>query len=875
VTTPYVLATPVKDELAILPELLADLEAQQARPGLWLVVDDGSSDGSTEWLAARASERDWMELRSAPEAAREYLGGHIARIKRWGLEQAFELADQRGLDPQVGGVLDADVRLPSDHYARILAAFADDPSLGVASSVMCIRQGDSLVPEALQREDLPRGPTQTFRRACLDAIGGLPPYPGFDGAANALAGLRGWTRRLLVDLRAEHRRPTATRYGTREGYARKGRYAWFLGHHPLVVLGRAAAFTLNPPHAGGLHFLAAWVKDAASGAERCPDRELRSYFGKQRLRESVRAVLGRGPGFVSSPTLPEAELAGPAMRDRVGLAIFALGVVAHALLLLAMGPHHVLSYRLDANVYLELARNLWFEGEYGSVIGNTYPPLYPMLLAPLFAVGDNSLRFILIYCLHGLILGLASLSLMPMLRSAMSLRRAWITLALVQLVAGTTIHAIFTRSEILFTALILVATGAAYAFARAPSFLRALALGAVCSLALATRRTGLALPFALTILLAVEVHRRWRSGDGVDAKPVLGAALGLALGLLPEGLAILMAGESLGTYSDGVVGSHLKAGVRSFRGVEELFLALRVAARHVAYACLSTLALPVLMIAVLTSPSRERISHAARQTVAFVLSILLALIGMSTLHIVRYWQKNDMERGFDLYPRYIDPAEPSMILVGLAVACLAARAFQSPQERAQLTARWWWFALGCALLSWTMRRTRGYRLPSQTALDKMNLGPVGPWLFLVGTLVVLALFRWLWRSGRLHHVGVAVLVVVMSWTISAHIPHNWKRERKSGQLARSVFGLDALQSSPRAPIAVPVVAPSSRRVYYSFAFRSDHDIRFLHPSELNSWMEEHPTGFVLTRDDELQLPWSPSGTSGQWTIYPSAPDGLP
>ena len=53
----YVLMSPARNERGGLPGLLADLEAQHQRPGLWLVVDDGSDDGSRQWLVAQAASR--------------------------------------------------------------------------------------------------------------------------------------------------------------------------------------------------------------------------------------------------------------------------------------------------------------------------------------------------------------------------------------------------------------------------------------------------------------------------------------------------------------------------------------------------------------------------------------------------------------------------------------------------------------------------------------------------------------------------------------------------------------------------------------------------------------------------------------------------
>jgi hypothetical protein len=289
---PYVLATPVRDEMARLPELLRGVEALEPRPVIWLVVNDGSSDGSREWLQERAATRPFMRVVDSPEAADEYLGAHIARIKRWGLERAVSLGDALGERVACAGIVDADVELPRDHYGRLMEAFASRGRLGTTSSLLMVHGPEGLEPEPYQRGDLPRGPTQFFRRECLEDIGGLPPWPGFDGAANVKAQMRGWETAIIPDVVAVHLRPTATRFGHGQGFERKGRYAWFLGVHPVLVVVRSVAYTREPPHTLGWHFLRGWAHEAMKRAPRCPDPEIQRGYGMRRVLRAALARMG-------------------------------------------------------------------------------------------------------------------------------------------------------------------------------------------------------------------------------------------------------------------------------------------------------------------------------------------------------------------------------------------------------------------------------------------------------------------------------------------------------------------------------------------------------------------------------------------------------
>lgn len=295
----YVLATPARNEREGLPALLQTVAAQALLPLVWVIVDDGSDDGSREWLEAERARYPFLQVLSAPESADEYLGAHVARIKRWGLERALAEARARGHEPACAGVLDADVLLPPEHYATLVSLMERNANVGVASSVLVAREGAGHFVEPFQRADLPRGPTQFFRVECLEKMGGLPPWPSFDSIANVKARALGYTTELLRDLVAVQSRETATRYGHAAGYARKGRYAWFLGLHPLLVAARTAAYSTRRPHHAGYHFLKGYLTSALGRAQRCPDPIVRAHYGLPRVIEVAKAALGLGPSYVS------------------------------------------------------------------------------------------------------------------------------------------------------------------------------------------------------------------------------------------------------------------------------------------------------------------------------------------------------------------------------------------------------------------------------------------------------------------------------------------------------------------------------------------------------------------------------------------------
>jgi glycosyl transferase family 2 len=131
--TTYALVTPARDEAANLRRLAACVEAQTLPPREWVIVDDGSSDGTSELARELERRHAWVRVVARePEAA-------LAEARRAGRPL---LALEAGIaalreQPEVVVKADADVSVEPGHFERLLAAFAADPRLGIASGSRC------------------------------------------------------------------------------------------------------------------------------------------------------------------------------------------------------------------------------------------------------------------------------------------------------------------------------------------------------------------------------------------------------------------------------------------------------------------------------------------------------------------------------------------------------------------------------------------------------------------------------------------------------------------------------------------------------------------------------------------------------------------
>src|SRR5262249_729184 len=123
------LVTPARDEEENVGRLAASLIAQTVLPLAWIVVDDGSTDGTAQSVSRLAEEHDWISVVSAAPD-----GGRLVDGRLTGRDVA---AFQCGLAalpeaPDIVLKLDADVSLLPDFFDQLLTAFEADPKLGIA-----------------------------------------------------------------------------------------------------------------------------------------------------------------------------------------------------------------------------------------------------------------------------------------------------------------------------------------------------------------------------------------------------------------------------------------------------------------------------------------------------------------------------------------------------------------------------------------------------------------------------------------------------------------------------------------------------------------------------------------------------------------------
>lgn len=296
----YAIISPVRNEAAFIRRTLESVVAQTEHPVIWVIVDDGSTDGTADIISEFAEK--WPFIRVVPLADNN-AGSPDDRL----LWAAEAIAFREGLcEVGLDGIdfvvkLDGDLAFGPEYFSALMDEFGRDPSLGMAGGYCYQVRDGRRVLEGNPASHV-RGPTKMYRVACYRDIGGIEPVYGWDALDELKAQMRGWTTRSF-DYPVDHLKPTGTVGGLLHARVRGGRGAYLLGYHPLFLLARCARLACVRPYGiGGVAFLAGFMAEAAAGSPRVADPATVDYLRHQQLGRlhgpgtisGIRSVLGRG-----------------------------------------------------------------------------------------------------------------------------------------------------------------------------------------------------------------------------------------------------------------------------------------------------------------------------------------------------------------------------------------------------------------------------------------------------------------------------------------------------------------------------------------------------------------------------------------------------
>jgi biofilm PGA synthesis N-glycosyltransferase PgaC len=274
----YVIITPARNEAQFIELTLRSMIAQTNRPIKWVIVSDGSTDGTDDIVRGYMHENPWIELLRMPEREERHFAGKV---------HAFNAgyARTKSLNPDIIGNLDGDVSFEPDLFQLLLGRFTEESELGVWGAPF--REGSSQYNYRFSNIENVWGGCQLFRRTCFEAIGGYLPIKGgcIDHIAVVSARMKGWKTRTFTDRVCIHHRVMGTaQQGALKARYRMGVKDYSVGNHPLWEMSRALYQMRNPPFFfGGFALAAGFIWSWLRQAEIPVSREVTAFIQHEQM----------------------------------------------------------------------------------------------------------------------------------------------------------------------------------------------------------------------------------------------------------------------------------------------------------------------------------------------------------------------------------------------------------------------------------------------------------------------------------------------------------------------------------------------------------------------------------------------------------------
>jgi poly-beta-1,6-N-acetyl-D-glucosamine synthase len=274
----YVIITPVRDEEQYLEATIGSVAGQTIPPSEWVIVNDGSTDGTGRIIDQYAAQFPWIHVVHRPNRGYRKAGGGVIEAFNAGYN-ALQCDDWDFIVK-----LDGDLTFAPDYFEKCLEHFTEESGLGIGGGEIYHRLDGELRLEANPRFHV-RGATKIYRRACWESIGALWIAPGWDTIDEVKANMMGWKTYSFPELRLIHHRFTGSAEGLVRDRVKHGLACYVSGYHPLFMAAKCASRLVQKPYViGAAAIFYGFLKGYFTRTPRVNDLRMIDYLRTQQLR---------------------------------------------------------------------------------------------------------------------------------------------------------------------------------------------------------------------------------------------------------------------------------------------------------------------------------------------------------------------------------------------------------------------------------------------------------------------------------------------------------------------------------------------------------------------------------------------------------------
>jgi len=259
----FYIVIPAHNEATSIGKTLQSLAKQTHLPTKIVVVNDNSTDQTSEVVNSFKAKNPFIELVENHSSAAHLPGSKIINAFYKGFEKLDSNYD-------VLCKFDADLIFPENYLERLAEEFQLNKNLGMAGGFCYVQKNNTWKLESLTNKDHIRGALKAYRKECFKAIGGLKPSMGWDTVDELLCLYHGWEIKTLPDLHVKHLRPTGNTYNKAAKY-KQGEAFYKLGYGFVITFIASAKLAFRKKDIGLL-------KDYLKGYSQAKQKK-NAFFG--------------------------------------------------------------------------------------------------------------------------------------------------------------------------------------------------------------------------------------------------------------------------------------------------------------------------------------------------------------------------------------------------------------------------------------------------------------------------------------------------------------------------------------------------------------------------------------------------------------------
>jgi poly-beta-1,6-N-acetyl-D-glucosamine synthase len=227
----YVILTAAYNEEENIGKTIESVLAQTLLPKLWVIVSDGSTDGTDKIVQQYAEKNGFIRF-----LRRSRTPGHNFGAKVRALQSG--MASLAGVEYHYIGNMDADLTIEPSYFENLIERFNGNPRLGIAGGFVFEEYGGVFRSRRSNRTYSVAHAGQLVRRECYEAIVGYTvlEYGGEDWHAQTNARMKGWEARAFPELPIYHHRHTGEGDVLIRHRFRQGRMDHSFGSDPLFEI---------------------------------------------------------------------------------------------------------------------------------------------------------------------------------------------------------------------------------------------------------------------------------------------------------------------------------------------------------------------------------------------------------------------------------------------------------------------------------------------------------------------------------------------------------------------------------------------------------------------------------------------------------------